>query len=126
MCPHNDQDALKTPHLFATREDILLRLRNDRENNMAIASPSRDIFRKTSALIIALRKTGCPAAEYETTNPSRSEVEHEDPADFHRIKVQRGYKPVTATCQGCLSLKFNQKNNPYIKYELITSQVDLC
>jgi predicted translin family RNA/ssDNA-binding protein len=91
VCPQTDFEKMKEPHMSATMEDITTRLQRDRKNRADVTSPSRDIFQKTSALIAALRSTGCPAAAHEDTPLSLGKHKLQDALDLHQEKLRCGY-----------------------------------
>ncbi|KAJ7488621.1 hypothetical protein B0H11DRAFT_2406715 [Mycena galericulata] len=121
ICPQVDRALMTQPHHEATRDMLKERLRNDREARIQTASPSRQIFQKTAALVAALRRLGCGATLQEETIVESDEEEEYDKLILHRTEHRRGYVPPTETCQGRLQLAYtNQK--PYIKCEHYSKQ----
>ncbi|KAJ6477108.1 hypothetical protein C8R47DRAFT_393343 [Mycena vitilis] len=117
ICPQVDQRTVKEPHFCASRALLQERLRNDRDIRLSGASPSRDIFQKTAALVAALRKIGCSAPLCEETLFDSDEEEVQDALIFHRRRHQRGYVPKTDSCEGRLYLSHDFKGRPLIKCE---------
>lgn len=107
---------MRTVHTTASREDVQTRLCHDRNHLLSIASPSRDIFQKTSALIAALRRTGCPAPACEETNLSSPERNYYKAQQDHEEKLSRGYRPVQTRCGGRISMNFTKSGKPFIMY----------
>ena len=105
---------MKTIHTSASRKDLENRLLNDRENRLAMASPTCDIFLKTGALIAALRNIGCRAPIQETTQLSPAEHKHAQLIAEHQSKLRRGYMPHTEMCKGRIGLKYNKHGKPLI------------
>ncbi|KAJ7442069.1 hypothetical protein B0H11DRAFT_1749418 [Mycena galericulata] len=93
------------------------RFRNDRDARLRGASPSRDVFQKTAALVAALRKLGCTAPLCEETIFDSDEEEVQDTLILHRQRHQRGYVAKTETCEGRLYLAYDFKQQPLIKCE---------
>jgi len=73
VCPMSDLASIKVIHICASREDIKKQLGRDRQQKLDLASPTRDVFEKTLALISALQKNGCPGPLYEPTFMSPEE-----------------------------------------------------
>ncbi|KAG6808642.1 hypothetical protein H0H92_003424 [Tricholoma furcatifolium] len=100
-------DALKEPHTSATPDAIAERLANDRSTRLEASSPQSDVFRKTSALIAAVRKIGCGALEHEETVLPPSERIQQEKTEAFNKKMQRGYRPTSARCKGRVYLKYH-------------------
>lgn len=127
VCPQVDHEEMTEPHTHATRALLRQRLRNDREARISGTSPSRDVFLRTSALISAFRKKGCPAPLCEETIYDSDEEEARDTMVLHRQQSQRGYVPKEPTCEGRLQLSYDYRQQPYIKYvsrRLINASTD--
>ena len=108
-------------HVAATRQGVQRRLLRDRETAINITSPTHDIFRKTAALISALRNTGCHALEHEPTHLTEGERECQNLLSVDQEKFRRGYQPRQRRCEGQLSLEFNDQAKPYIMYGILVS-----
>lgn len=83
------------------------RLRMDRDERLAGASPSRDIFNKTAGLVATLRKVGCGFKQDEDTALSTGEREYQDLLKTHETRLKRGYVSETLTCEGRILLEFD-------------------
>lgn len=115
----SDQDLMLSSHTSASREDINERLRKDRQHRIDTASPTRDIFQKTIALISALQILGCRGPMHESTLVSGwdSEQEITDLLAAHKATIQRGFTPKQPLCSGRLELQYSGINlKPYIQY----------
>lgn len=108
-------------HSNASRELLRTQLREDRDLRCQDASPSRDVFKKTSAYVTALRKLGCTAPGYETTVLLSSEQYQRDQDEARRVYLSRGYIPVDSesSCQGRLEFGYNGMGDPFIRCELL-------
>ncbi|KAJ6527069.1 hypothetical protein B0H19DRAFT_970076 [Mycena capillaripes] len=122
ICPRVNQLKIREPHSHATRALLQQRFRNDRQARLNGASPSRDVFQKTAALVTALRKLGCSAPRYEETIFESDEEEAHDAFVFHRKRNQRGYVPKQELCEGRLYLRSDFEQKPYIKCEHYSKQ----
>jgi hypothetical protein len=113
----SDQQSMELAHTSAGREDITARLRNDRQHRIDTASPSRDIFQKTSAFISALQYLGCRGPMYEPTIVSGGENEFREIFAQHKAKIQRGSSSQQPTCDGRLELCYRHADatKPYIQ-----------
>ncbi|KAJ6585422.1 hypothetical protein B0H19DRAFT_927021 [Mycena capillaripes] len=129
ICPQVDRTRMIEPHESATREMLKERLRNDRDARVQTASPSRDIFQKTAALISALRKLGCTAPLQEETIVESDEEEDFEKLIFQRTEHRRGYVPNVETCQGRLQLceHYSKQNNKehYVNTTILDGSYDL-
>ncbi|KAG6836008.1 hypothetical protein H0H93_012315 [Arthromyces matolae] len=105
-CPQADIETLMEPHTSATQDAISERLANDRSLRLELSSPEYDIFRKTSALIAAIRTVGCRAVEHEETILPQSEQIFYDDIQAQIRKAQRGYKPDVDRCRGRISINY--------------------
>jgi hypothetical protein len=114
VCPYSDMELMKTAHTSASRNDLRARLLRDRENHIAMASPTRDIFVKTAALISVFRDVGCNAPMQEPTVLPPAEYEYNKVLSEHQAKRRRGYIPGKEICQGRLSLQFNKHSKPFV------------
>ncbi|KAK0472568.1 hypothetical protein EDD18DRAFT_1093925 [Armillaria luteobubalina] len=121
ICPLADEDLVE-PHVAATREDILQRLLRDRENRLEIASPTADVFQRTSAFISALGRLGCRANIDDSLAASSilARVQrYQQPEDMHeRLKVlQRGYIDKVARCPGKVMFTYDDYEKPLLVCE---------
>jgi hypothetical protein len=115
ICPQVNRSQITQPHHHATRALLQERLRNDRQARLDVASPSRDVFQKTAALVAALRKLGCTAPLCEETTFDSDEEEARDSLILHRKRNQRGYVPKQESCEGRLYLCYDSNQRPFIK-----------
>jgi len=108
---------MSSSHISASREDIKARLQRDRQHRIKTASPTRDIFQKTSAFIAALQLLGCCRPFFEPTLVSAREQQLQDLLDAHKAKIQRGYVPSQPVCDGRLELWWygHGSSKPYIQ-----------
>jgi hypothetical protein len=118
----SDQDLMSSSHTSASREDIKGRLCKDRQHRIDTASPTRDIFQKTTALISALQLLGCCGPMHESTLVSGSGWEQEirDLLVAHKATIQRGFNPKNPLCSGRLELWYDRRvdsinSKPYIQ-----------
>ncbi|KAJ7018082.1 hypothetical protein C8F04DRAFT_1199503 [Mycena alexandri] len=88
ICPHSDVDNLTVPHTSASRANIQTWLRQDREDRLQYASPSKDIFCRTAAYLAALRKLGCSRPSVEETLFSESEEEQNKILEIYREQLR--------------------------------------
>ncbi|KAJ7222651.1 hypothetical protein C8J57DRAFT_1094515 [Mycena rebaudengoi] len=102
VCPNVDIEKLTTPHETATHQDVCDRLRVDREERVRYASPTRDIFTKTSAYLTAIRRIGCTRQEVEPTILGETEKMLQSQDDLHAHLCQRGHLRKEDICQGRL------------------------
>jgi hypothetical protein len=117
VCPMSDQQSMESAHTSAGREDITARLHRDRQHRLDTASPSRDIFQKTTAFISALQHLGCRGPLYEPTLFYGREKELRDFLAQHKAKIQRGSSLQQPTCDGRLELCYGYADaKPYIQY----------
>lgn len=114
-CPFTDLEELSKPHISASREAIRERLREDQTIRLEHTSPTRDIFRKTSALITALRRTGCSSKLDETTIRTEEEQDDWDDMFDHQVKIRRGYLPSVEKCEGRLLFKYTYHGRAQIR-----------
>jgi hypothetical protein len=82
----------------------------ERENWLKAMDLNHNIFRKTTSLITALRKVGCPAPKREETIMNATE----QLAYSHPPTLRRGYVP-TEHCGGRILLEYDQSDNPLIR-----------
>ena len=112
----SDQQSMESVHTSAGREDIMARLYRDRQHRIDTASPSRDIFQKTSAFMSALQYLGCRGPMYEPTLVSGGEKELCEVLAQHKAKIQRGSGSQQPTCEGHLELCHDYGDaKPYIQ-----------
>lgn len=107
--------------MLASREDVRERLKVDRFHRVEMSSPERDVFRKTAALISAIRKTGCGAPKYEETAIPASEQMLRDENRAWIQKIQRGYQRVETTCEGRIYLRYDDREQCgrlYLRYSI--------
>lgn len=71
-----------------TREDIELRLHDERESRLECSSPQRDIFHKTAAYIATLRNQGCTRRLSEVTIHSNQEKEEYEAHQERLVKFR--------------------------------------
>ncbi|KAF8076821.1 hypothetical protein FPV67DRAFT_1715254 [Lyophyllum atratum] len=116
VCPQADIETLKQPHSSASRTAITERLQNDRESRVDTSLPEHDIFRKTAALIAAVRKVGCGALEHEETTLSLGEQVHYNDTQEWLAKIQRGYKPISPKCRGRIVLEYYDEQGQHKQY----------
>lgn len=130
VCPKTDVEALQTPHLSATRADLEARLCQDLGVRKEASSPECDVFRKTAALISAIRKLGCGAPEYEETNMSLGEKAYHESEQSWIVKTQRGYKSSERKCEGRISLEYHNDEHGhckiYLRSDTIPIYIDCC
>ncbi|KAJ7049809.1 hypothetical protein C8F01DRAFT_1264851 [Mycena amicta] len=75
-------------------------LKRDAEERARYASPSRDVFERTQALLSAVRRTGCRRPKVEDTKLSEIEQLIREQHEQYLSIAQRGYSPSEETCQG--------------------------
>ncbi|KAJ7019900.1 hypothetical protein C8F04DRAFT_1197252, partial [Mycena alexandri] len=123
--PNTDIDSLTVPHTSASRANIQTRLRQDREERLQYASPSKDIFCRTAAYLSALRKLGCSRPLVEETLFSESDEEQKKTLEIYRDQVRRGHRPKHDACEGRIVFQYNHRGHPTIScehYDRITSR----
>lgn len=108
-------------HVAATQQGVQCWLLHDQETAINIASPTCNIFRKTAALISALRNTGCHALECEPMHLTEGECKYQNLLLAEQEKFCQGYQPHQKWCEGRLSLEFNDQAKPYIMYGILVS-----
>lgn len=104
VCPMSDQQLIESVHTSAGHEDITAQLHRDRQHWIDSASPSRDIFQKTSAFISALQYLRCRGPMNEPTLLSSGEKELCEILAQHKSKIQRGFSSQQQPCDGHLEL----------------------
>jgi hypothetical protein len=104
------------PHESASRETVEDRLQMDRETRLDAASPTRDIFQKTSAYLTALRRSGCGAPAYEGTTLNHTELAQRSVDNEHLAKLQRGYVPTKTTCDGRVFFEYDFSGHPFVRF----------
>jgi hypothetical protein len=95
-----NQIKIREPHSHATRALLQDRFRDDRQARLDGASPSRDVFQKTAALVAALRKLGCSAPLCEETIFESDEEEVHDALILHRNATSVGMSPKKSRAKG--------------------------
>ncbi|KAJ7122259.1 hypothetical protein C8R44DRAFT_622063 [Mycena epipterygia] len=114
VCPYSDIDTLSQPHTQASKEDVQARLKQDREDRLQYASPSKEIFCRTAAYLTALRKLGCCRPLVQETELSIDLEERKQTRDIYLQQIQRGYRPKDASCEGRLLFGYNSQGQAYI------------
>jgi hypothetical protein len=104
------------PHESASREAVEERLRMDRESRLDAASPTKDVFQKTSAYLTALRRSGCGAPTYEGTTLNPTELAQRSVDNTHLAKLQRGYVPTKTTCDGRIFFEYDFSGHPFLRF----------
>jgi hypothetical protein len=115
----SDLDAMRAIHNSASINDVETRLREDQQDHLeAAASPARDIFQKTFALISALQDSGCRAPLQEQTVLSEKERHFREKYAAHKAKIQRGNvrSNLKKICEGRVLLRNVKDPKPYISY----------
>ncbi|KAJ6600477.1 hypothetical protein DFH09DRAFT_1070271 [Mycena vulgaris] len=107
ICPKSDLDLMSEPHSAASRSKLQARLCFDRQTRIEGTSPSRNILKKTAALVTALRRLGCTAALDEITVFDAAEQAEMTEMLSHRAQNRRGYSPSEETCDGRLQLEYD-------------------
>lgn len=101
MCPFTDTTTTHRPHVAASREDLRLRLEQERQTSEQHSSTRRQLFEKTLALFIAISKQGCPAPRYEATHYTEEEKTRREEWIRQKETAQRGHSDTNAlTCEG--------------------------
>ncbi|KAJ7730898.1 hypothetical protein DFH07DRAFT_756061 [Mycena maculata] len=95
-------------------QDVQKRLTHDREERLQYASPSKDIFCRTSSYISALRKFGCSRPLAEPTLLSPDQQERAQLQEIYLQQVQRGLRPRDGKCQGRLLFEHDIHGNAHI------------
>ncbi|KAJ7211557.1 hypothetical protein C8J57DRAFT_1097634, partial [Mycena rebaudengoi] len=101
----------------ATRQDVSDRLRVDRDQRVLHASPTRDIFTKTSAYLTAIRRIGCTRQEVEPTFLGETEKLQQTQDDLHAHISQRGHSRKDDICQGRLLYTQDANGKSYVSCE---------
>ncbi|KAJ6535548.1 hypothetical protein B0H19DRAFT_1271291 [Mycena capillaripes] len=113
--PYTDMELLSLPHVAATRQDVKERLQNDRDERLESASPSKDVFLRTSAYLAALQKLGCSRPMNEETFRSASEEEEHAARELYLFQIQRGYRMKEGgVCEGRLVFDYDDHGHPYV------------
>lgn len=60
-CPYADLSALVQPHSSASRDDLIRRLSMDNLAHCAQNRPEKELFQRTLAFYVSVRKQGCGA-----------------------------------------------------------------
>ncbi|KAJ7624173.1 hypothetical protein B0H17DRAFT_1151339 [Mycena rosella] len=118
-CPNSNEDELTTPHIKASREDVREQLRKDHEDQLQYVSPSRDIFRRTSAHLAALQKLGCTRPLAQVMNLSTTEEEAREARDIYLFQTQRGYRMQEGLCEGHVVFDYGDDGCPYISLNFL-------
>ena len=104
VCPMSDQQSMLSSHISASHEDIKARLHKNCQYRINTASPTWNIFQKTSAFIAAIQQLGYCRPIHELTVVSAREREIHEFFTAHKAKIQCGYTPLQLPCDGCLEL----------------------
>lgn len=91
------------------------RLQVDRDLRLEYASPSRDVFVRTSAYLAALRKLGCGRPRWDFTCLTPAEQEQREIQQQFEMQVGRGYQMEKITCQGRLVFEYDSQGHPQVK-----------
>ncbi|KAK7015447.1 hypothetical protein R3P38DRAFT_3321667 [Favolaschia claudopus] len=118
-CPYNSIEELTEPHTTASRQEVELRLKEERDDRLDCSSPERDIFNRTAAYIATLHKQGCTRSLSTTTVRSASDQEEYDLHTERLVEFRRGYKK-PETCEG--RLVYHSGVKPYIACEHYSKQ----
>ncbi|KAJ7145085.1 hypothetical protein C8R43DRAFT_890873 [Mycena crocata] len=105
VCPFSDTLSLSQPHTHASRANIQTRLRQDRDERLQHASPTKDIFSKTSAYLAAIRKLGCSHPP-DTQLANNDVPQQDDIMEYYWKQRSRGYRPKDSTCEGKIRIIF--------------------
>ncbi|KAJ3756434.1 hypothetical protein EV360DRAFT_84964 [Lentinula raphanica] len=111
VCPYHEAEENEGHHYSATREQLMHRMRHSRAQQAKYTSPARDVFDKTSAYLIALKRLGCTAGAQEILD----EQSLHSPED--RLAFRRGYPDRPDRCTGQLLFGVTFSGVPYIKCE---------
>ncbi|KAJ3816826.1 hypothetical protein F5880DRAFT_1634594, partial [Lentinula raphanica] len=111
VCPYHEAEEYEGHHYSATREQLMHRMRHSRAQQAKCTSPARDVFDKTSAYLIALKRLGCTAGAQEIPD----EQSLHSPED--RLAFRRGYPDRPDRCTGQLLFGVTFSGVPYIKCE---------
>jgi len=115
VCPIADSHLKQALHIHADRDALKSTLLYDKAVRLQGKTPTRDIFRKTSAFITALRKQGCTAPIHEETYRSVVEQAQYKEELAHQARLQRGYIPSKVNCDGRLLFGYDDHEKPYIQ-----------
>ncbi|KAJ7280439.1 hypothetical protein C8J57DRAFT_1220907 [Mycena rebaudengoi] len=99
---------------MASHQLLQTRLLNNRESRMEGTSPSRDVFRKTTALFSALKRMGCSAPLQEETTFESDEEDAQNNLSLYRSQNQQGYEPAAPSCDSRLQFNYDYKQSPFI------------
>ncbi|KAJ6456641.1 hypothetical protein C8R47DRAFT_1165259 [Mycena vitilis] len=122
ICPFSDEDCLSKGHTRASLARIQTRLRNDREERLQYASPTKDIFCRTAAYLSAIRKLGCSRPLEDITLLTPDEEERRLTLDLYWKQVQRGYRPKEASCEGRMILRHDSHGGSHVQCEHYNKQ----
>ncbi|KAF5366384.1 hypothetical protein D9758_009754 [Tetrapyrgos nigripes] len=117
ICPQFDLYERTAPHSSATREQLQDRLREDRQLYLNAASPSRDVFERTSAYISSLVRNGCMSEAVEETFLGEVEAAARAKEMDHQKSLQRGYQRPPGKCEGRLGFSYAFDGRAVIKCE---------
>ncbi|KAK7061173.1 hypothetical protein R3P38DRAFT_2757690 [Favolaschia claudopus] len=110
-CPYNSIEELTEPHATASRQEVELRLKEERDDRLDCSSPERDIFNRTAAYLATLHKQGCTRSLSTPTVRSDSDQKEYDLHTERLVEFRCGYKK-PETCEG--RLVYHSGVKPYI------------
>lgn len=108
ICPFYEYSEDEVRHSSASREQLQLRLKHDRELRSEFQSPASDVFERTSAFITALRRSGCSGTCLLEEQQSRAE-------NFDLMYLRRGYPLRENQCNGRILFGYSFDGNAFIK-----------
>ncbi|KAJ3925577.1 MAG: hypothetical protein NXY57DRAFT_967582 [Lentinula lateritia] len=115
ICPFYEYSEDEVRHSSASREQLQLRLKHDRELRSEFQSPASDVFERTSAFITALRRSGCSGTCLLEEQQSRAE-------NFDLMYLRRGYPLRENQCNGRILFGYSFDGNAFIKCEHYSNQ----
>jgi hypothetical protein len=115
VCLYGDKNKVSIPHTTASHDVLQMRLQLDHDIQLDGASPSRDMFQKTSALIIALRRLGCNAPLSDVTECLPHERDTREKSHAHFTKLQRGYQSSRVLCKGRILFDTDHQGRVFIR-----------
>jgi hypothetical protein len=113
VCPQVDSLEVTTPHRIATRELIQEQLKQYAISG--VNSPASLVFKKTAALITALRNIGCLAERQESTKISLSETALAEKHGEFQQQRRRGFTPKHKKCVGRVVLDIIDDHRAIVK-----------
>lgn len=103
-----------TPHSSASRDDLRVRIHEDRLTQQANQGPQREIFETTLALWTALQKFGCTGPPQVDTVYSESERAARERHLEIYARIRRGHD-AKHTCDGRLLLDYDLRESVIIR-----------